>query len=470
MYLGLKLFRMTKDINELSEPFGTEMNLTIPDFCLVILIGASSSGKSTFAKRHFKQTQIVSSDRCRAWISDDENDQSVSDGAFELMRQLVDLRLRARRLTVVDATNLLPSHREPFLKIARSNNAFVYAIVLDPGADTCLTRYQQRDDRNFPEKVLAEQLRQLSAGMSRLDGEGFREVFRLESQREIEQVILTTIPMRSDKRSQFGPFDIIGDVHGCADELLELLQTLGYQVELTGKGENRKAITIPPEGRRALFVGDLVDRGPNSPDVLRIVMDMINAGHAMTVPGNHDIKLLRWFNGRNVKLTHGLDLTIEQLGRESKSFNKRVHDFLDGLVSHLWLEGGRLAIAHAGIKTHMLGRSSRSVRVFCFYGETSGETDEFGLPIRYNWAAEYEGDTTVIYGHTPIPEPEWLNNTLCIDTGCVFGGKLTALRWPERELVSVPARKMYVKPIRPMAHPPPRPGIKLNRPDRNDDD
>ena len=153
-------------------------------------------------------------------------------------------------------------------------------------------------------------------------------------------------------------------------------------------------------GERAVFVGDLVDRGPASPDVLRIVMYMVTEGKALCVPGNHDAKLLRYLNGRNVKVNHGLDLTVQQLDAEPLAFKREVKDFINSLVSHAWLDEGKLAVAHAGIKEHMLGRASGAIRQFCLYGETSGETDEFGLPVRYNWAADYSGKTTVVYGHT----------------------------------------------------------------------
>jgi protein phosphatase len=205
-------------------------------------------------------------------------------------------------------------------------------------------------------------------------------------------------------------------------------------------------------------VGDLVDRGPRTPDVLRIVMAMVSAGHALAVPGNHDMKFLRWLSGRQVKMSHGLDRTVAQLDGESPAFLGEVREFLAGLASHAWLDGGRLAVAHAGLKDGLLGRDTGEVRRFCLYGETSGETDEFGLPIRYHWAAEYRGATAIVYGHTPVPEALWINNTICIDTGCCFGGKLSALRWPEREMVSVPAAKVYAEPVRPFGHPPVRPG------------
>jgi protein phosphatase len=230
-----------------------------------------------------------------------------------------------------------------------------------------------------------------------------------------------------------------------------LLTKLGYLVSWEGRGNSDWACTvIPPQARRAIFVGDLVDRGPRTPDVLRLVHAMVTSGAAFCVPGNHDVKLIRWLHGRNVKLTHGLAESAAQLEQESESFRIRMRTFLDNLVSHLWLDGGKLVVAHAGIKEEMIGRSSGAVREFCLYGETTGETDEFGLPVRYNWASEYRGGTTVVYGHTPVVNAEWLNNTICIDTGCVFGGRLTALRWPEKELVDVPAAKVYTEPVRPL--------------------
>jgi len=260
-----------------------------------------------------------------------------------------------------------------------------------------------------------------------------------------------------DLRDVAGPFDIIGDVHGCADELQELLHKLGYEVRLFGRGEGRRAHVHSPPGRRAVFVGDLVDRGPASPDVLRLVMGLVAEGHALAVPGNHDVKFVRWLQGRQVKLTHGLDRTAEQFEKETPAFQAHVRTFLEHLPIHLWLDGGRLAVAHAGLKEDMLGRDSDKIRSFCLYGETSGEQDEFGLPVRYHWAAEYKGATAIVYGHTPVPEADWVNNTLCVDTGCCFGGHLTALRWPEREIVSVPARRTYAEKRRPFGHPPVRP-------------
>jgi protein phosphatase len=251
-----------------------------------------------------------------------------------------------------------------------------------------------------------------------------------------------------DRRHDRGPFDIIGDVHGCLDELVELLGRLGYAVKYEGNGERRIPRVSAPAGRRALFLGDYVDRGPSSVGVLRLVLAMAEAGQALCIPGNHDAKLVRWLEGHHVQLLHGLAQTVEEMTSETESFRLHVRRFLEGLPLYLWLDEGRLAVAHAGIKAEMLGSTSGKVRSFCLYGDTTGQTDEFGFPVRRNWAARYAGTTTIVYGHTPLLEAEWLNNTICLDTGCCFGGRLTALRWPERELVSVPAARGYATPKR----------------------
>lgn len=434
------------------------MKLAIPDFCLVVLIGASGSGKSTFARRHFKRTEIISSDTARGLVCDDENDLDATADAFDLVHIIAEKRLARRRLSVIDATNVRPEDRARLVALARRHHALPVAILIDPGEGICHARNRARPDRQFGPHVVRNQMSALNRGRRRLDKEGFRAVHELHSVDAVDAATIERQRLWTDRRDEWGPFDIFGDVHGCADELMQLMRRLGYEVALSGEGEARRAEVVPPAGRRAIFVGDLVDRGPNSPDALRIVMDMVAAGQALAVPGNHDVKLVRWLDGRQVKMSHGIDRTIAQLETEPPAFRQRVRKFLDGLVSHAWLEGGRLAIAHAGIKESMIGRASGAIREFCLYGETSGETDEFGLPVRYNWAAEYRGATTIVYGHTPVPEAEWLNNTLCIDTGCCFGGKLTALRWPEKEIVSVAALAVHAQPIRPFGHPPTRPG------------
>jgi protein phosphatase len=248
-------------------------------------------------------------------------------------------------------------------------------------------------------------------------------------------VEIVRVPLWNNKKAETGPFDIIGDVHGCYDELCILLQKLGYTVD------KANGAAAPPEGRKAVFLGDLCDRGPHNMEALRLVMGMVQSGAAYCIAGNHDVKLLKKLNGGHVQLTHGLDKTVEQLSAQGGDFAEEVRTFLDHLISHYVLDGGRLVVAHAGLKEKYQGRGSGRVRDFCLYGDTTGETDEYGLPVRLPWANEYRGKATVVYGHTPTPEVEAVNNTFCIDTGCVFGGKLTAFRYPEREIVQAEAAR-----------------------------
>lgn len=426
------------------------ISLDIPDFALVVLIGASGSGKSTFAAKHFAPTEVISSDHCRALVVDDETDQSISGDAFELVKAIADKRLKHRRLTVIDATNVRAADRKGWIELARRWHALPIAIVIDPGVDTCFMRNKARANRDFGIGVVQRMSSEIRRGLGGLQREGFRQVWKLSSEAEIDAAVVQRKPLWTDKRHDQGPFDIIGDIHGCADELQDLLVALGYAVAWGETGGERSVVVTPPAGRKAVFVGDLVDRGPNSPDVLRIVMSMVAAGTAYCVQGNHERKFGRWLEGRKVTIAHGLQQTIDQYEGTDRGFRAALPAFLDDLRSHVWLDGGRLAVAHAGLKAEMIGRGSGAVREFALYGETTGEIDEFGLPVRADWAADYRGETAVVYGHTPMPEAQWVNNTLCIDTGCVFGGKLTALRWPEKTLVEVPARQVWCEPMRPL--------------------
>lgn len=428
-----------------------DKNIEIPDFSLVVLIGSTGSGKSTFAAKHFRSTEVISSDYCRALVSDDETDQGVTADAFDLVREIAGKRLKHRKLAVIDATNVRPSDRKSWIELARQWHALPVAIVFDPGIEVCIERNKARPDRAFGGQVVQRMVSEVRRGLGGLQREGFRQVWKLTSVENIESSTVTRQPLWTDKRNDSGPFDIIGDIHGCADELQTLLVKLGYRIEWSNDDGDRRVTVIPPEGRKVVFVGDLADRGPNSPDVLRIAMSMTAAGTAYAVQGNHDRKLERWLAGRKVTIAHGLQQTIDQLEGQDRRFREALAKFLDGLRSHVWLDGGRLAVAHAGLKEEMIGRGSGAVREFALYGETTGEIDEFGLPVRTDWAASYRGPATVVYGHTPVVRADWVNNTLCIDTGCVFGGKLTALRWPEKELIDIPAEKVWFEPVRPLS-------------------
>ncbi|MEU3793057.1 polynucleotide kinase-phosphatase [Streptomyces fructofermentans] len=414
--------------------------LPVTDLSLVVLIGASGSGKSTFARRHFKPTEVISSDFCRGLVADDENDQSASADAFDVLHYIAGKRLAAGRRTVVDATSVQQESRKQLVDLARKHDVLPIAIVLDVPEEVCAERNASRSDRaGMPRRVIQRHTRELRRSLRHLEREGFRKVHVLRGVEEIESAEVRTEKRFNDLTHLTGPFDIIGDIHGCAAELESLLAKLGYE-----DGTH-------PRGRTAVFVGDLVDRGPDSPGVLRRVMSMVGSGDALCVPGNHENKYGRFLKGRKVQHTHGLAETIEQMEGESEEFKAQVREFVDGLVSHYVLDGGGLVVCHAGLPEKYHGRTSGRVRSHALYGETTGETDEFGLPVRYPWAEDYRGRAAVVYGHTPVPEATWLNNTICVDTGAVFGGKLTALRWPERELVDVPAERVWYEPVKPLA-------------------
>ncbi|MEU9136837.1 polynucleotide kinase-phosphatase [Streptomyces sp. NPDC048404] len=414
--------------------------LPVTDLSLVVLVGASGSGKSTFARRHFKPTEVISSDFCRGLVADDENDQSASGDAFDVLHYIAGKRLASGRRTVVDATSVQQDSRRQLIELAKKYDVLPIAIVLDVPEEVCAERNAARTDRaEMPRRVIQRHIRELRRSLRSLEREGFRKVHVLRGVADIENASVVTEKRFNDLTHLTGPFDIVGDIHGCASELESLLGKLGY---VDG---------VHPEGRTAVFVGDLVDRGPDSPGVLRRVMSMVGSGNALCVPGNHENKLGRYLKGRQVQHTHGLAETIEQLDAESEEFRATVRKFIDGLVSHYVLDGGRLVVCHAGLPEKYHGRTSGRVRSHALYGDTTGETDAFGLPVRYPWAEDYRGRAAVVYGHTPVPTATWLNNTICLDTGAVFGGKLSALRWPERELVDVPAERVWYEPAKPLA-------------------
>lgn len=422
------------------------MKFTLPELCLIIFVGPTGSGKSSFGRKHFRPTEVISSDVCRGIVSDDENNQASTKDAFELVNFIAGKRLAAGKLTAIDATNVMAEDRKQYLALAREHNCLPVAIVFNLPEELCATRNAQRPDRNFGGHVIRRQHQAMRRSLRELEREGFRYVHVLNSEDSINEVQIERTKLWSNKRDEHGPFDIIGDVHGCYDELQELMVKLGYNFSPHEDGGDTAE---HPSGRKAVFLGDLVDRGPKTPSVLRLVMNMVRAEKALCVPGNHDIKLMKKLKGRDVRITHGLKESLEQLEVEPPEFKATISKFIDGLVGHFVLDDGKLVVAHAGMKQEFQGRTSSRVREFALYGETTGETDEYGLPVRYNWAQDYRGDAMVVYGHTPVAEPEFTNRTVCVDTGCVFGGKLTALRYPERDFVSVHAKHTYYEPAKP---------------------
>ncbi len=417
-----------------------EIALHVPPSALVVLIGPAASGKSTWAARHFEPTQIVSSDHCRALIADDENDQEASRDAFRLFHRIIQDRLKRGLLTVADSTALHASARADLLRDAASYHRPIVAIAFDLGADI-QRHWNDLRLRHVPQSVLSDQRQALQQALHVLCDEGFSSITIVHSPDEIDRLVVRVgafIP-----ENDAGPFDIIGDVHGCHDELIALLADLGY-VERHGAFSH-------PYKRRAIFVGDLADRGPANVAVWQTVLAMCEAGHALAVAGNHDNKLMRWLMGRPVRVSRGLGATIDEIAAlpepQQTLLRERLLAQLRNAPSYLLLDGGRLVVTHAGIQEHMIGRWDRHIASFCLYGDVAG-FDRDGTPIRRNWAVErHAGPNSplIVYGHVVVDSPEFVNGTIDIDTGCCFGGALTAIRYPERTIAQVPAARSYAE-------------------------
>jgi protein phosphatase len=412
------------------------MRIEIPEFSLVALIGATSSGKTSFAEKHFLSDEILSNDFFRKMVTDSMNFQSTTAVAFDLLCNAAQARLNQMKTTVVDATNLQSTTRRRIVELARSQNVHSVAIVLNLPESILLERNASRSDCKCSPNIVKKHVNELRQSIKHLQKEGFQYVYILSSLEEIDNVEIIRTRLATNHTEQHGPFDIIGDIHGCFDELMALFNELGYRIDDNG-------VPYHPDGRTAIFLGDLCDRGPNSVDVLRTAMKMVRMNRALCVLGNHDIKLQKYLSGKNILIQDDLELTIAELSAETESFRNEVRYFLEKQISHYVLDDGRLVVSHAGIKEEYIGRDTLRVRNFCLYGETTGENDEHGLPIRLNWAGEYHGKSIVVYCHTPCIDTQTINNTFGIDTGCVFGGKLTALRYPEMLTVSIDAFGKY---------------------------
>ena len=397
------------------------MQIKIPDFALVIIVGANSTFKRDFINQYFSDIEIVDSTDLK----------------------LMEDRLKNKLFTMVNQIDLQPKPFQILARLAKKYHCKPVAIVFNID-EKVLKNYA-----NEPIHLIRKQINQVKTFTKNHKHNGIRKIYELDSIEKISESTLFRYKLWCNKQNEPGPFDIIGDIHGCAEELEQLLLKLNYRVETGEKFPFGYQIT-PPNNRKAFFVGDLTDRGPDSPKVLRMVMSMVKQKKAFCVRGNHDDKLYRQLLGKNVKLQHGLETTVEQLDKEPLEFVEQARDFLGKLANHYVLDNGDLVIAHAGLQENMHGRDSGKVNSFCLYGETTGKIDEFGYVERLNWAADYRSETAVVYGHTPQGKAVWQNNTMNIDTGCVFGGWLTALRYPEREVVQVKAIEEhyeYGKPL-----------------------
>lgn len=410
--------------------------ISLPGNTLLVLCGIPGCGKSTFASRNFKASMIVSSDRCRLLVSDSETNMAASREAFKLFHYTIERRLSLGRFTVADSTAITRRARGELLRTGKKYGFHTALLIFQIPEEVCLARNAARE-RRVERSVITHMRQTLRQTLRHVHNEGFDQVDVVTP--EILDDPAFKIVIRRHEVTWPGPFDIIGDVHGCCDELTLLLNQLGYR--------RRSNYYAHPAGRKAVFLGDLTDRGPRSLDSFWLVKAMLDAGHALYVPGNHCRKLVRYLEGRKVQIAHGLEKTvaeIEALAADARDYFKE--EFLAlyrGAPPYLILDQGRLVVSHGGIKEEMIGKVSERIKNFCFFGDATGEITGEGLPVRRDWARDYQGNALIVYGHTPVPEAVWVNNTIDIDQGCAMGGKLTALRYPELTLAQVPARAAY---------------------------
>lgn len=407
------------------------MTLEIPHNALVMMVGPAGSGKSTFAHKHFPGTYIVSSDECRRIVCDDMTDQDHNTEVFDLFHRLIDVRLRNGRLTVADATHLTTGSRENLRKVAQRYGVPLIPIVLDIPLSVCMRQNEHRD-RQVPEHIVKKHYKRLEGCLPSLEALGNAYVVR---DPDSVRVYINT-PMQTAPG-----WDCVGDLHGCAYELRELLESLGYQEEAGWQHR---------EGRRLILLGDLTDRGPLNYDTLLLAMELEATGH-IVLAGNHCDKLRRALKGNPVKPAHGLSETLRELDfHASADAKRRIYEFLCRCPYHVTVqvdEPGHpdLVAVHAGIPIDDIGKTDKRTREHCIYGDVRGFSKD-GLPNRqFAWLEGYSDPNGpfCVYGHTVVPEPSWNGNTVNIDTGAVFGGRLTALRWPEREIVQVEAAEVY---------------------------
>ncbi len=414
--------------------------LRLEEQCLLVLCGPSGSGKSHFARRWFRDTEIVSFREASRLVFDKEVLDETATAPISLLFSMVEHRLQANKMTVVDTRTLQSRMRRHLVHLARHYQMPVYLLLMDHTLKECRERLGDlTEDEEFQ---LQSQHQQMQTVSSLAAQEGFSAVYRL-SQFGTKGPFPLREPLavHSDRE---GPFDMIGDVHGCYDELVVLLGELGYS-KVEGS-----AHWAHPEGRTAVFLGDLVDRGPQSLQVVALVSAMVEAGEALYVPGNHCDKFARYLRGNKVMVNHGLETTVGELNmldvRERETLTRRFMKMYENSSPYLLLDRGKVLVSHAGLPEFFHGRMSQRIRAFALYGEVTGETDEFGRPMRRDWAQEYFGRPLVVYGHTPVLYPRFVNNSLNLDQGCVFGGSLSAMRYPERDIVSVPAKYIYWRP------------------------
>ncbi|MDM5234548.1 polynucleotide kinase-phosphatase [Lysinibacillus pakistanensis] len=439
------------------------MNITIPSIGIVLLIGPSNSGKSTLLQ-HWVNTgilspsEIISSDTYRTLVSDSnyinfqghsqeeaellyEQYFAISTQAFAVMERVLEARCTLNKCTFVDATHLKSEERQQYILLGKKLHVPVCAIVLDIPLEELLQRDTMRKDPRGIKRI-KQQARLLKSEKRLIKKESFLKTYFVK---EIEALTLTRQESPLYLNVDAG-LDIIGDIHGCYDELLELLKKLEYEV-------NNEGYFIHPQGRRFVSVGDIMSRGPKSIKTMEFFERHIERGLAFMTDSNHGWKIARWLDGRNVSLHHGDELVEAEFmdyentygGAQTAALKARLAKCLLAAPSHYVLMNKGLAsavVTHAGIRDRYIGKQSSRISDFCRYGDVQ-ELNISGKPIRNDWFTEHQTSQLIIWGHDPKINPLKQNHTLNIDQGVVFGGQLTAFRYPEQTIISVNAYKNY---------------------------
>ncbi|PJN91115.1 polynucleotide kinase-phosphatase [Bacillus sp. mrc49] len=439
------------------------MPIVLPYAGIVLLVGPSNSGKTTLLKSMIEKEEIVpseviSSDDFRIMVSDiefidwrdrakDEADslmdeyQMISAEAFFMMDAVIESRCRLNKLTMLDATNLHPDDRKRYIAIAQKHHVPVQAIVLDTPEEILLARDEGREHPRGKRRI-KQQCQTFKREKRNLKKEDFSSIYTIKEAENIE-VSRNTNPLEKDIGHGI---DIIGDIHGCHEELILLLDKLGYQ-------KNQEGLYLHPDGRKFVSVGDVMSRGPESLRTMLFFHEHVQKGVAYMIDSNHGWKIARWLDGRNVTLHHGDEKVAEDFkryeeehGSEKTAETKQaLKKFLLQAPSHyVFTKNGVQTVicVHAGIKDAFIGKQSEAISDFCRYGDTDG-FDERGKPVRKDWYISHKKSTLIVWGHDPKPQPLLINNTINIDQGAVFGGALTAFRYPEGEVISVQASQNH---------------------------
>ncbi|SDZ56251.1 polynucleotide kinase-phosphatase [Evansella caseinilytica] len=439
------------------------MRITLPHAGIVLLIGPSNSGKSHLVKHLISEnilsaSEAVSSDTYRVLVSDTEfinwrgkpqeeadsiydTYQAISREAFAILDATVEARCRLNKLTFVDATHLRPDDRKRYLDIARINHVPIIAVVLDIPLETLLQRDDQRDSPRGKRRI-KQQYQLFTKEKRLLKKEHFLATYFVKNTAELAFERRSN-PIERD--IQHG-IDIIGDIHGCYDEMIQLLENLGYV-------KNDEQLYLHPAGRKFVSIGDCMSRGSRSLDTMLFFTRHINNGLAYMIDSNHGWKIARWLDGKNVVLNHGDEKVAEEFSEYERkhgagaaaALKQDIKTVLLKAPSHyVFTRNGTavLVCVHAGIKDKYIGKQSKRISDFCRYGDTDG-FDEQGKPIRKDWFLHHQTKACIVWGHDPKPQPLLINNTVNIDQGVVFGGKLTAFRYPEKEFVAVDAAMDY---------------------------